>query len=185
MVRGSRAAPWWAVHSRMLLESGAEIELIPAESFVDAVLDEVGHDHGTAGCRSSGSHHLPRSARAGQADHRCPTRSPGGPGRSRRSRRAGTPRRCADRGPGGPGCLGRSRGRLSPDGVDSALAGYRTSIFIDNAPGGLIEAVRTMTTLCATVSVGSGADASDAGQVPGRGDLRAYRCGGQTRFRRD
>ena len=45
---------------RMLRDSGAEIELIPAESFIDAVLEEVGYDPLDRGLQILDGHELPQ-----------------------------------------------------------------------------------------------------------------------------
>jgi tetrapyrrole methylase family protein/MazG family protein len=47
----------------------------------------------------------------------------------------------------GLGASDAVRVEVSPHEVDPALAGYRTSMFVDTAPGGLVGAVRTMMTL--------------------------------------
>jgi tetrapyrrole methylase family protein/MazG family protein len=44
----------------------------------------------------------------------------------------------------GVGSADSIRVESAPDDVDSSLAGFRTSIFIDSEPGGLVGAVRTM-----------------------------------------
>ena len=45
---------------RMLLDSGAEIDLIPAESFIDAVLEAVGYDPLDRGLQILNGHDLPQ-----------------------------------------------------------------------------------------------------------------------------
>ena len=44
---------------RLLLDSGAEVEVVPAESFIDAVLSEVGYDPLDRGLQILNGHHLP------------------------------------------------------------------------------------------------------------------------------
>jgi tetrapyrrole methylase family protein/MazG family protein len=132
---------------RHLLGSGAPIELIPAESFVDAILAEVGYDPLDRGLQILNGHHLPdplvldkptivghldraeivaeaaaRIARVLPEDAKVTVLS----------------------GLGSPGAV---RVESSPDDVDAGLAGFRTSMFIDAEPGGLIGAVRTMAVL--------------------------------------
>lgn len=132
---------------RRLLDSGVEVEVIPAQSFVDAVLGEVGYDPLDRGLQILNAHYLPdplvidKPTIVAQLDR---------------------PEILAD--------VAASMGRVLPedtvvtvlvgvgssDGVklesplselDPSLAGYRTSIFIDSDPGGLIGAVRTMSIL--------------------------------------
>jgi tetrapyrrole methylase family protein/MazG family protein len=47
----------------------------------------------------------------------------------------------------GAGSSDGVRVEAPPHAIDSSLAGYRTSLFVDSAPGGLIGAVRTMSIL--------------------------------------
>ena len=132
---------------RMLLASDAEIELIPGESFIDAVLDEVGYDPLDRGLQILNGHDLPdplvldKPTIVAQLD--------------RPEVLADVVAHIARVLPeaakivvlAGLGASDAVRIDVSPDGIDPTLAGYRTSIFIDSAPGGLIGAVRTMTTL--------------------------------------
>jgi tetrapyrrole methylase family protein/MazG family protein len=130
-----------------LLDSDAEVEVIPAESFVDAVLREVGYDPLDRGLQILNAHDLPEPlvvdlpTIVAQLDR---------------------PEVMAD--------VAARIGRVLPEdalvtilvdvgsssrvklettisGIDPGLAGYRTSLFIDSEPGGLIGAVRTMAIL--------------------------------------
>jgi tetrapyrrole methylase family protein / MazG family protein len=132
---------------RALLASGFEIEVIPAESFIDAVLAEVGYDPLDRGLQILNGHDLPdplvldKPTIVAQLDR---------------------PEILADV----AAQIGRVlpedakilvlvdlgvsdavRVETSPDDLDPELAGYRTSIFVDSEPGGLIGAVRIMRVL--------------------------------------
>jgi tetrapyrrole methylase family protein/MazG family protein len=132
---------------RQLLSSGTEIELIPAESFVDAILAEVGYDPLDRGLQILNGHELPdplvldKPTIVGHLD--------------RPEIMAEVAAEIARVLPveatvtvfAGVGSAEAIRVESSPDDVDSSLAGFRTSIFIDSEPGGLIGAVRTMRVL--------------------------------------
>ena len=127
-------------------DSGVELELIPAESFIDAVLESVGYDPLDRGLQILNGHELPQPlvldkptiiAQLDRPEVLADVAAQVGrvlPPEARILVLAG---------------LGASDAvvEISPDDVDPALAGYRTSIFIDTDPGGLIGAVRTMTIL--------------------------------------
>jgi len=132
---------------RMLRDSGVELELIPAESFIDAVLESVGYDPLDRGLQILNGHELPQPlvldkptiiAQLDRPEVLADVAAQIGrvlPAEARILVLAG---------------LGSSDAVLvetSPDDVDPALAGFRTSVFIDTDPGGLIGAVRTMTIL--------------------------------------
>ncbi|HEY6634421.1 MAG TPA: nucleoside triphosphate pyrophosphohydrolase [Acidimicrobiia bacterium] len=129
---------------RRLLASDADIELIPAESFVDAVLAEVGYDPLDRGLQILNGHHLPEplvldkptiiahldrseilAEVAAQVDRVLPE---------------GTVVNVY----AGLGSADALSAKTIPSEVDSSLAGYRTSMYIDAEPGGLIGAVHTM-----------------------------------------
>ena len=132
---------------RMLRESGAEIELIPAESFIDAVLEEVGYDPLDRGLQILNGHDLPDPlvldkptiiAQLDVAEVLADVAAQIGrvlPEESKILVLVGL------------GASDAVRVETAPDQVDPALAGYRTSLFVDTDPGGLIGAVRTMTIL--------------------------------------
>ena len=129
---------------RFLLESDAEIELIPAESFVDAVLAEVGYDPLDRGLQILNGHQLPEplvldkptiiahldrpeilAEVAARVDRVLPEDS--------------TVQVFA-----GLGSADGVTSEVVPSEIDASLAGFRTSIFIDAEPGGLVGAVHTM-----------------------------------------
>lgn len=132
---------------RKLLEAGASVEVIPAESFVDAVLSTVAYDPLDRGLQILNGHRLPvplvldkptiiahldrpevLAEVAAAVDRVLPE---------------GAPVFLLNE-------LGSVRGRIiesTADSVDPALAGFRTSMYIDAEPGGLVGAVQTMARL--------------------------------------
>jgi tetrapyrrole methylase family protein/MazG family protein len=132
---------------RLLLDSGAEVEVVPAESFIDAVLSEVGYDPLDRGLQILNGHHLPdplvldKPTIVAQVD--------------RGEVLADVAARIARVLPedavvtvlSDAGSPDRVRVETPASAIDPGLAGYRTSIFIDADPGGLIGAVRTMAIL--------------------------------------
>lgn len=132
---------------RRLLEAGVGAEVIPAESFVDAVLADVGYDPLDRGLQLLNAHDLPdplvldKPTVVAQLD--------------RPEIMAEVAARIARVLPEdavvtvlvGAGSSDGVRVEATADGIDSSLAGYRTSLFIDSEPGGLIGAVRTMSIL--------------------------------------
>lgn len=132
---------------RLLLESGESVEVIPAESFVDAMLTEVGYDPLERGLQILNGHDLPdplildKPTIIGHLD---------------RPEVLADVAAAVDRvipeeahvtvlsGIGADGAI-VVRGRT--DEVEADLAGFRTSMYIDTAPGGLIGAVNAMRTL--------------------------------------
>jgi tetrapyrrole methylase family protein/MazG family protein len=132
---------------RHLLASDAVIELIPAESFVDAILAETGYDPLDRGIQVLNGHELPdplvldKPTIVGHLD--------------RPEIMAEVAAQIARVLPpealvtvfAGTGSADAVRVESSPDDVDASLAGFRTSIFIDSEPGGLFGAVRTMRVL--------------------------------------
>jgi tetrapyrrole methylase family protein/MazG family protein len=132
---------------RKLLESTASVEVIPGESFIDAILAEVGCDPMDRGLQILDGHDLPdplildKPTIIGHLD---------------------SPEVMAD--------VGAAVDRVTVDGsevtvvanlgseeavvsrsaassLDIGLAGYRTSLFVDAEPGGLVGAIRAMRTL--------------------------------------
>lgn len=132
---------------RRLLASDHHVELIPGESFVDAVLAEVGYDPLDRGLQILNGHDLPdplvldKPTIIGQLDRPeiladvC----------------ASVGRVVADDVRltvlSGVGASDSVVIETMPDSVDAKLAGFRTSLFIDPEPGGLIGAVKTMRVL--------------------------------------
>lgn len=124
-----------------------EVEIIPAESFVDAVLAEVGYDPFERGLEILNGHdladpvvidkptiigHLDRPEILADVSARLSRLLPE------------TTEITVLRGLGSNDFSAWSG---PPDQVDPALAGYRTSIWVDAEPGGLAGAIRTMSTL--------------------------------------
>jgi tetrapyrrole methylase family protein/MazG family protein len=132
---------------RKLLDSGVEIEMLPAESFVDALLATVGYDPLSRGLQILNGHELPaplvldkptiiahldRPEVLADVASRVDRVLPEG---ARVTVFAG---------------LGAADGEAvesAPAVVDPSLAGFRTSMWVDTEPGGLIGAVHTMTRL--------------------------------------
>ncbi|HEX6285868.1 MAG TPA: SAM-dependent methyltransferase, partial [Acidimicrobiia bacterium] len=129
---------------RKLLDSGVDIEMIPGESFVDAVLAAVGYDPLDRGLQILNGHELPdplildKPTVIGHLD---------------------TPEVLADVLDGvsrvlvedaavtvlaGLGADDATVVTEVPHEIDMALAGFRTSLFIDAEPGGLTGAIRVM-----------------------------------------
>lgn len=129
---------------RALIASGAEIEIVPGESFVDAVLAEVGYDPLDRGLQILNGHDLPDPlvldkptiiAHLDSAEILADV----GVLVDRVTPEEALVTVLAD--------LGSANARVvttEPGSVDVALAGLRTSLFIDTSPGGLVGAVRTM-----------------------------------------
>ncbi len=132
---------------RHLLRSDAEVEVIPAESFIDAVLAEVGYDPLDRGLQILNGHDLPeplvldKPTIVAQLD--------------RSEIMADVVARIARVVPeeavvtvlAGAGSSDVVKVESTASEVDPGLAGYRTSMFIDSDPGGLVGAVRTMAIL--------------------------------------
>jgi tetrapyrrole methylase family protein/MazG family protein len=132
---------------RELLASGSEIEVIPAESFVDAVLVEMGYDPLDRGLQILNGHELPvplvldKPTIVGHLDRPEILAEV-----SAQIARV-LPEESEITVLAGIGAADAVRVEVPPDDVDPALAGLRTSIFVDSDPGGLIGAVRTMAVL--------------------------------------
>ena len=132
---------------RKLLVSGAEVEVVPAESFVDAILTEVGYDPLDRGLQILNGHELPdplvldKPTIVGHLDRPEVLADV-----SAQIARV-LPEEATLTVFSGLGASDQIRVEVSPDDVDPDLAGFRTSIFIDSEPGGLIGAVRTMAIL--------------------------------------
>lgn len=132
---------------RKLADSGESVEVIPGESFIDAILAEVGYDPLDRGLQVLDGHHLPdplildKPTIIGHLD---------------------SPEVMADVGAAVDRVtvedsevtvlanLGSEEAvvsRSAASSVDGSLAGYRTSLFIDAEPGGLVGAIRAMRVL--------------------------------------
>lgn len=142
VVPGSPAVGEFAV--RRILERSPDSAVIPAESFVEAILSEMGYDPFDRGLQILNGHQLPdplvldKPTIVGHLDR---------------------PEILADVAASVDRVLGEEArvtvvvGAGSPDGVvvtgvpheiDPSLAGYRTSMWIDADPGGLVGAVDVM-----------------------------------------
>jgi tetrapyrrole methylase family protein/MazG family protein len=132
---------------RRLLESGVETEVIPAESFVDGVLGEVGYDPLDRGLQILNAHDLPDPLVLDKPTIVAQLDSP--EILADVAARVGrvVPEDSLVTVVVGAGSSDGQRVVSSPAGIDASLAGYRTSMFIDAEPGGLIGAVRTMAIL--------------------------------------
>ena len=132
---------------RKLLASEAEVEVIPAESFIDAILTEVAYDPFDRGLQILNGHELPeplvldKPTIVGHLDRPEVLADV-----SAQIARV-LPEEATLTVFSGLGAIDQIRVEVSPDEVDPDLAGLRTSIFIDSEPGGLIGAVRTMAIL--------------------------------------
>jgi len=129
---------------RDLLVSDADVEVIAAESFVDAVVAEIGYDPLDRGLQILNAHDLPdplvldKPTIISQVDRPeilaevC----------------AAIDRVTIEHATVTVLCnLGSESARVltaEPDSVDVSLAGVRTSLFVDAVPGGLLGAVKTM-----------------------------------------
>ena len=129
---------------RKLVDSEHDVEVIPGESFVDIVLNEVRYDPLDRGLQILNGHELPdplvldKPTIVGHLDRPevladvC----------------AQIDRVVPDEAVvtvlSGVGSTDAHIVTTRPDQVDADLAGYRTSLFLDTEPGGLIGAVRIM-----------------------------------------
>lgn len=132
---------------RKLLDSDESVDVIPGESFIDAILAEVGYDPMDRGLQILDGHDLPdplildKPTIIGQMD---------------------SPEVIADVGAavdrvtveGSEVIVVANLGsdeavvsRSAASSLDVALAGYRTSLFVDAEPGGLVGVIRAMRTL--------------------------------------
>ena len=132
---------------RHLLSSGSEIELIPAESFVDAILAEAGYDPLDRGLQILNGHDLPRPLVLDKPTIVGHLDRPEIMAEVSAQLARVLPEEATVTVFAGVGSADSIRVESAPDDVDSSLAGFRTSIFIDSDPGGLVGAVRTMKVL--------------------------------------
>jgi tetrapyrrole methylase family protein/MazG family protein len=132
---------------RMLLSSGTEIEVIPAESFVDAVLVEMGYDPLDRGLQILNGHELPQPLILDMPTIVGHLDRPEILAEVAAQIARVLPEEAMITVLAGIGSADRARVDVTPDEVDPDMAGFRTSLFVDSAPGGLIGAVRTMAIL--------------------------------------
>lgn len=144
-VPGSPTVGEFAV--RKLLSSGQEVEVIPAESFIDAVLAEVGYDPLDRGLQVLNGHDLPdplildKPTIIGHLD------SPEALVDVGAAVDRVTPEDATVTILQGVGSDDAVVVRSEPAAVDPALAGDRTSMYVDAEPGGLIGAIKAMRVL--------------------------------------
>lgn len=132
---------------RRLLAEASDVQLIPAESFIDAILADVGYDPFERGLQILNGHDLPyplvldKPTIVGHLDR--PEVLADVTAQLGRA----LPEEAVVTVLSGMGAEDELRLDVTVDDVDVSLAGYRTSIFVDSDPGGLIGAVRTMAIL--------------------------------------
>jgi tetrapyrrole methylase family protein/MazG family protein len=129
---------------RTLLDSGADIEVIHAESFVDAVLAEVGYDPLDRGLQILNGHQLPEPLVLDKPTIIAHLDRPEILAEVAARVDRVLPEESTVRVFSGLGSVDAVASEAVPSEVDSSLAGFRTSMFIDAEPGGLIGAVHTM-----------------------------------------
>lgn len=129
---------------RRLIESGHPVEVIPGESFVDAVLSELGYDPLDRGLQILNGHELPDPLvldkptiiahldRAEILAEVCAEVD--------RVTVEGTAVTVL----AGVGASDAIVVDSIPEEIDSSLAGLRTSLFVDAEPGGFVGAIQTM-----------------------------------------
>jgi tetrapyrrole methylase family protein/MazG family protein len=126
---------------RQLIASEAGVELIPGESFVDAILAEIGYDPLDRGLQILNGHELPdplildKPTIVGHLDR------PEIMAEVAAEMARVLPEEATVTVFAGLGSADAIRADTPPDDVDARLAGFRTSMFVDAEPGGLIGAV--------------------------------------------
>lgn len=141
-VPGSPTVGEFAV--RAILDSGSECEVVLGESFIDALLTEVGYDPLDRGLQILNGHDLPDPLILDKPTIIANLDSPEALADVLDAVSRVIPEEtpvtiCRD--------LGSSRAEiveLSPEDHNPAHAGLRTSMFVDAEPGGLIGAIRVM-----------------------------------------
>lgn len=129
---------------RKIIESGADVEVIPGESFVDAILAAVGYDLLDRGLQILNGHELPdplildKPTVIGHLDTQEVLADV-----------LDSVSRVLTEGEQvtllvGLGADDSTIVTGAPGEIDLALSGFRTSLFVDAEPGGLIGAVRVM-----------------------------------------
>lgn len=129
---------------RKLLASGATVDVTPAESFLDAVLAEVGYDPLDRGLQILNGHELPDPLLLHIPTIIAHLDRPEVLADVAAAIDRVTPEGSEVTVLAGLGAEDRAIQRAEPLAVDFSLAGVRTSMFIDVDPGGLIGAVRAM-----------------------------------------
>lgn len=129
---------------RHLLDSGRDVEVIPGESFVDAVLAEVGYDPLDRGLSVLNAYELPDPLVLDKPTIVAQLDSPELLADVGASIGRVLPDDAVVRVLSGIGSADAVIWSGPPDEVDPAMAGLRTSLFVDAEPGGLVGAVHTM-----------------------------------------
>lgn len=129
---------------RKLLDSAAEVELIPAESFLDVILAEVGYDPLDRGLQILNGHELPDPLIIDK-----PTVIAHLDTQEVLADVAASLDRVIPEGShvtmlANLGARDQIIRRSEPMAVDYTVAGLRTSLYVDVEPGGLIGAIRAM-----------------------------------------
>lgn len=129
---------------RKIIDSGENVEVIPAESFVDAVLSEMGYDPLDRGLQILNGHELPDPLILDKPTIVAHLDSPEVMAEVAAAVDRVTPDGAQVTLLAGLGSDDAIVKRSDPSGVDLTAAGDRTSLFIDADPGGLVGAVRAM-----------------------------------------
>ena len=129
---------------RKLLGSGEPVEMIPAESFVDAVLVAVGYDPLDRGLQILNGHDLPDPLIVDKPTIISHLDTPEAMADVCARLDRVMPEGATLTVLAGLGSADEVVEESEPASVDFSMAGFRTSVFIDSAPGGLIGAVHTM-----------------------------------------
>ncbi len=129
---------------RKLLASDADVEILPAESFLDAILAEVGYDPLDRGLQILNGHDLPDPLVLDLPTVIAHLDKPEVLADVAAAIDRVTPEGSEVTILAGLGADDRSVRRAQPLALDFSLAGARTSLFVDVDPGGLIGAVQAM-----------------------------------------
>jgi tetrapyrrole methylase family protein / MazG family protein len=129
---------------RDILHRGDDVQVIPTETFVDAILSSVEYDPFSRGLQILNGHELPRPLMidkptiVGHLDR--PEILADVAAALSRAIPEGTTVTVFS----GLGAIDEKIVVADVDRVDADLAGFRTSIWIDSAPGGIVGAIQTM-----------------------------------------
>jgi tetrapyrrole methylase family protein/MazG family protein len=129
---------------RKLIEADVDLEVLPAESFVDAILGEVGCDPLDKGIQILNGHDLPDPLVLDKPTIIAHLDRPEILADVCASVDRVTPEETTVTVLAGLGASDAVVVERLPEDVDPYLAGYRTSLFVDAEPAGLVGAVRTM-----------------------------------------
>ncbi len=129
---------------RRLLDSGVEVEVLPAESFLDAILAEVGYDPLDRGLQILNGHRLPDPLVLDKPTIIAHLDRPEVLADVAAAIDRVTPQGAQVTVLAALGSDESVVRRAEPLALDFSIAGVRTSMFVDVDPGGLIGAVRAM-----------------------------------------